>query len=72
MPLWRAMVPLIDLNVVEWLQLDRVMQQFGMMQHILGPPLQPEWLHDIILREKMNENWLGKYASVIEVWNARY
>lgn len=57
MYLWRVVLPLICFNIVECVQPDRVMCQFGLQQYIPNEPSQPENHHDLLLRGKQSENW---------------
>ncbi|KAK7300799.1 hypothetical protein RJT34_11650 [Clitoria ternatea] len=68
---WRAVVPLICFQIVEWHQPDRAMRQFGMEQHIPSAPSQPENIHGITLRGKVEENWSTIFDPLIELWNNR-
>ncbi|KAK7271544.1 hypothetical protein RJT34_27521 [Clitoria ternatea] len=68
---WRATVPLICFQIVEWHQPDRVMRQFGMQQHIPSAPRQPDNIHGITLRGKTDENWSATYVPLIQLWSCR-
>ncbi|KAH1210792.1 Serine/threonine-protein phosphatase 7 long form [Glycine max] len=68
---WCAVVPLICFHVVEWHQPDRVLRQFGMQQPIPGPPLQPQNIHGLTLKGKMDENWFQLLAPFISQWHNR-
>src|ERR1044072_5003742 len=69
--IWRACVPLVLYHVVEWHHPDRVMQQFGLQQHIPDMPLQQDELHDISLTGKQGNNWPDECRSYIHLWDNR-
>ncbi|KAH1253114.1 Serine/threonine-protein phosphatase 7 long form [Glycine max] len=68
---WCAVMPLICFHVVEWHQPDRVLRQFGMQQPIPEPPLQPQSIHGLTLKGKMDENWFQLLAPFISQWHNR-
>ncbi|RYR10915.1 hypothetical protein Ahy_B05g079396 [Arachis hypogaea] len=43
--LWTAITSLIYFAAIEWHQVDRVLPQFGGVQHLLQPALNIDWLH---------------------------
>src|ERR1044072_7661946 len=69
--IWRACVPLVLYHVVEWHHPDRVMQQFGLQQHIPDRPLQQDELHDFSLTGKHSNNRISECASYISLWDHR-
>nr|KYP48780.1 Serine/threonine protein phosphatase 7 long form isogeny [Cajanus cajan] len=68
---WRSTVPLIDFHIVEYHYADRVMQQFGMVQHIPAPPIHPEKLHDLSLRGKDNTDWSRMHVQFVQEWQSQ-
>ena len=69
--IWRAVVPLISFNIVEWHQPDRVMRQFGLQQPIPKEPKQEDKYHGTSLTGKVNDNWEVMWQNCIETWNQR-
>ncbi|XP_016747268.1 protein MAINTENANCE OF MERISTEMS-like [Gossypium hirsutum] len=43
--IWCTNAPIINFNVVKWYHEDRVLRQFGCIQHILDPPCEVEEVH---------------------------
>jgi|ERR1044072_1469390 hypothetical protein len=70
--LFRAVVPLICFNVLEWHQADRVLMQFGYAQHVPDPPAQDERLHDVSLRGKVEHNWNSEMGIYVQQWANRH
>nr|KYP48783.1 Serine/threonine protein phosphatase 7 long form isogeny [Cajanus cajan] len=68
---WRSTVPLINFHIVEYHYADRVIQQFGMVQHIPAPPIHPEKLHDLSLRGKDNMDWSRMQVQFVQEWQSR-
>ncbi|XP_040955915.1 protein MAINTENANCE OF MERISTEMS-like [Gossypium hirsutum] len=50
--IWCTNAPIINFNVVEWYHGDRVLRQFGWIQHILDPPCEVGAVHDMNKRGK--------------------
>ncbi|XP_028766536.1 serine/threonine-protein phosphatase 7 long form homolog [Neltuma alba] len=67
--IWRASVPLICFNIIEWHHPDRVLQQFGRQQPIPSMPVHLRNYHTIQLRGKTTTNWIDKYADFIQAWD---
>ncbi|XP_017644263.2 serine/threonine-protein phosphatase 7 long form homolog [Gossypium arboreum] len=55
--LWCTNAPIISFNVVEWYHGDRVLRQFGCIQHIPDPPMQVGKVHGINKRGKHGMHW---------------
>nr|KYP49685.1 Serine/threonine protein phosphatase 7 long form isogeny [Cajanus cajan] len=70
--IWRSTVPLINFHIVEYHYADRVMRQFGMVQHILTPLILLEKLHDLLLRGKDNMEWSRMHVQYVEEWQSRF
>ncbi|MBA0755480.1 hypothetical protein Gogos_020530 [Gossypium gossypioides] len=51
---------------------DKVMQQFRFKQTILLTPQDIEYLHNIDLWERIDENWPTFHAEYTNLWNNRY
>ncbi|XP_038688495.1 serine/threonine-protein phosphatase 7 long form homolog [Tripterygium wilfordii] len=69
--IWRAVVPLICFEIVEFQFPDRVMRQFGISQHIPTPVDTNESLHDLNRRGKDNVDWVVKNATWLAYWDDR-
>nr|KYP41967.1 Serine/threonine protein phosphatase 7 long form isogeny [Cajanus cajan] len=69
---WRSTIPLINLHIVEYYYADRVMRQFGMVQHIHAPPIHSEKLHDLSLRGKDNTDWSRMHVQFVQEWQSRH
>lgn len=68
---WRALVPLIRLEIVEWHQPDRVMRQFGCQQFIPRPAFWSEELHKVDKRKNVDGDWVTYYQPLIDCWGDR-
>nr|KYP50492.1 Serine/threonine protein phosphatase 7 long form isogeny [Cajanus cajan] len=69
--IWRVVVPLIDFHIIEYHHVDRVMRQFGMVQHIPCPPRQLDNLHDLTLCEKDDIDWRVQHAVFVHKWERK-
>lgn len=56
--IWHVKVSLVVYDMVEMHESDRVMQQFEFRQTILPVPQYIEYLHNIDLRGRTDENWV--------------
>ncbi|RYR26344.1 hypothetical protein Ahy_B02g060577 [Arachis hypogaea] len=75
--LWTAVTSLIYFAAIEWHQVDRVMPQFGGVQHLPRLPLNIDWLHAKDGRggdrcfpsyyREWHEHWQDRHASVLPV-----
>ena len=70
--MYRAVVPLICFNVLEWHHPDRVLMQFGYAQHVPSRPAQDDRLHDISLRGKVERDWSAETRIYIDQWASRH
>uniref|UniRef100_A0A2N9G2R3 Aminotransferase-like plant mobile domain-containing protein n=1 Tax=Fagus sylvatica TaxID=28930 RepID=A0A2N9G2R3_FAGSY len=68
--IWRTMVPLICVHIVEMHCPDRVLRQFGMQQSIPRPINTYVTLHAVTLRKKETD-WTKKWESHVDTWNNR-
>ena len=68
--IWRALVPLICIHIVEWHYPNRVLRQFGFMQSVPHQPFQMDALHVFVLRDH-DVNWAEKYERWVEFWERR-
>ncbi|XP_057418732.1 serine/threonine-protein phosphatase 7 long form homolog [Lotus japonicus] len=72
MHLWRTVVSMVLYHVSEWHQPDRVMQQFGMFQHIPNAPSQLNEMHDISLKGNEKQDWVHNMRGFIQLWSERH
>ncbi|QHO44770.1 uncharacterized protein DS421_6g173570 [Arachis hypogaea] len=78
--LWTAITSLIYFAAIEWHQVDRVIPQFGGVQHLPQPALNIDWLHGKDGRggdrwfpryyREWHEHWENRLYSVIPVQRA--
>ena len=68
--IWRALVPLIYIHIVEWHYPNRVLRQFGYVQPIPREPFKFDALHVYLLRDH-DANWAEKHATWIQFWDRR-
>ncbi|KAH7848784.1 hypothetical protein Vadar_007853 [Vaccinium darrowii] len=68
--IWRAKVPLINFNVVEMHQPDRVMRQFGYRQVRPEGSQALDRSHSMTMR-KSTRDWAVEHAVHIAMWNDR-
>ncbi|RYR38943.1 hypothetical protein Ahy_A09g044294 [Arachis hypogaea] len=57
--LWTAVTSLIYFATIEWHQVDRVLPQFGSLQHLPEPALNIDWLH--AKDGRGGDRWFPKY-----------
>ncbi|MFQ6655416.1 hypothetical protein Gotur_025986 [Gossypium turneri] len=55
--IWCTNAPIINFNVVEWYHGDRVLRQFGCIQHIPDPPCEVGAVHGMNKRGKPQLDW---------------
>ncbi|KAL9687271.1 hypothetical protein QQ045_031670 [Rhodiola kirilowii] len=68
---WRADVPLICYNIIEWHHPARVMRQYGFTQGVPPNPIgSSDPCHGIDRRK--NRDWAVYHASYIALWNSRH
>ncbi|XP_073051737.1 serine/threonine-protein phosphatase 7 long form homolog [Primulina eburnea] len=68
---WRSVCPLICFNIVEMYRPDRVLRQFGQLQHIPGPAFDGDEFHECIRQGRRNYNWAEHHKNSICAWNDR-
>ncbi|XP_072078733.1 serine/threonine-protein phosphatase 7 long form homolog [Arachis hypogaea] len=78
--LWTAITSLIYFAAIEWHQVDRMLPQFGGVQHVPQPALNIDWLHAKDGRggdrwfpryyREWHEHWENRLYSVIPVQRA--
>ncbi|XP_038707328.1 serine/threonine-protein phosphatase 7 long form homolog [Tripterygium wilfordii] len=67
--IWRAVVPLICFEIVEFQFPDRVMRQFGISQHMPTPVDTNDTLHNLNRRGRDNVDWVVKNATWLAYWD---
>uniref|UniRef100_A0A8I7BFE6 Aminotransferase-like plant mobile domain-containing protein n=1 Tax=Hordeum vulgare subsp. vulgare TaxID=112509 RepID=A0A8I7BFE6_HORVV len=65
---WRSRTPLICFQIVEMHVPDRVLLQFGMMQHIPDPV---EAVERVTMQGKTDEDWSAYHEEYIKQWDNR-
>ena len=68
--IWRSIVPLICIHIIEMHYPNRVLRQFGCVQSIPHAPLRFDELHTFTLRDH-DINWAEKHGQWIELWGRR-
>ncbi|XP_052191625.1 serine/threonine-protein phosphatase 7 long form homolog [Diospyros lotus] len=70
--IWRAEVPLICFDIIEWYFPRRVMRQFGLVQ-LIPPGVDTELaLHKQDRRGKRTLDWVARHARYVELWQRRH
>ena len=69
--LWLAWIPLHCFHIVKMHFPDRVMQQFGLSQHIPYYVDTRDELHDISRQGRREGNWLLIHAAYLDMWHAK-
>ena len=70
--LWLTISPLICFHIVEWHRPDRVLRQFGLVQHIPEQCDTELGLHRYDLRGRHDFDWMSIHHHYIQRWEARY
>lgn len=69
----RAVIPLINFEVVEWYQPGRVMRQFGLRQTVPMSCDTSVALHSLDRRRRLTStNWSARHVSSIVLWEQRW
>ena len=68
--IWRALVPLICIHIIEWHCPNRVLRQFGYVQPIPRDPYRLDALHYNNFRDH-DTDWAEKHAQWILLWGRR-
>ncbi|KAH7864133.1 hypothetical protein Vadar_026158 [Vaccinium darrowii] len=68
--IWRAKVPLINFNIIEMHQPERVMRQFGYRQLPLEPSCVRDRSHGMEMK-KHSHNWADEHRVHVERWENR-
>ena len=70
--LWLTISPLIFFYIVEWHRPDRVLRQFGLLQHIPEQCDTELVLHKYDLRGRHDLDRMSIHHHYIQRWEARY
>ena len=70
--MWLTISPLIFFYIVEWHRPDRVLRQFGLLQHIPEQCDTELGLHRYDLRGRHDLDWMSIHHHNIQRWEARY
>ena len=68
--IWRSVVPLICIHIIEWHYPNRVLRQFGCIQPIPHPPFRFDELHYNNLWDH-DTDWAERHAQWVEIWGNR-
>ncbi|XP_052487579.1 serine/threonine-protein phosphatase 7 long form homolog [Gossypium raimondii] len=68
---WCTNTPIINFNVVEWYNGDRVLRQFGCIQHIPDPPCQLGDDHGLTKRGRVQLDWGIYHRKYVALWYDR-
>ncbi|MQM00656.1 hypothetical protein Taro_033385, partial [Colocasia esculenta] len=66
--LWLSRVPLISFSIVEMHVPDKVLRQFGRVQHILGPV---DALDRVTRKGRGHIDWARYFAHFVQMWHHR-
>ncbi|MFQ6651989.1 hypothetical protein Gotur_024078 [Gossypium turneri] len=69
--IWCTNAPIINFNMVKWYHGDRVLRQFGCIQHIPEPPCEVGEVHGMNKRGKLMLDWGIKHRKYVALWNNR-
>ncbi|XP_052482491.1 serine/threonine-protein phosphatase 7 long form homolog [Gossypium raimondii] len=68
---WCTNTPIINFNIVEWYNGDRVLRQFGCIQHIPDPPCQLGDDHGLTKRGRVQLDWGIYHWKYVALWYDR-